>query len=230
MIMRIHKFILFGAVIVAAAIGAFGTLTDSAHAFPEVPGSPRPAQSLGFDVGNLPPNGLPNAKVRIIEYGNYYDPFSRMFFQNIERRLRTEYIETGKVVMYWKDFVFPDFPGLLGDSSAANAARCANEQRMFWQYHDLLLAPQIDLHGQAEQPDLEQLDFKGFGEQLGLDMTRFGRCLDTERYQLFVEANSQDAVRERIAGVPAFFINGRLVLGLQSWDEFKRIIEEELAK
>ena len=228
--MRIHKPILFSVAVVVAALGAFVVFTGSALALTGTPLSPRPAQSLGSSVGNLPSNGSPNAKVKIIEYGNYYDPFSRMFFQNVEQKLRVEYIETGKVVMYWKDFVFPDYPGLLGDTSAANAARCANEQRMFWQYHDLLLAPQIDLHGQAEQPDLEQLDFKGFGEQLGLDMTRFGRCLETERYQLFVEANSQDAVRERIAGVPAFFINGRLVLGLQSWDEFKRIIEEELAK
>src|SRR3989344_4850382 len=222
--MRIYKPILFSAAVVVATVGAFGALTDSAHAFPEVLGSPRPAQSLGFYVGNLPSNGSPNAKVKIIEYGNYYDPFSRMFFQKIERRLRAEYIETGKVVMYWKDFVFPDSPGLLGDSSAANAARCANEQRMFWQYHDLLLAPQIDPSGQAEQ-----LDFKGFGEQLGLDMTRFDRCLDTNRHQPLVKVSSQNAVREGLNAVPTFFINGRPIIGAQPFDEFKRIIEEELA-
>ncbi|MDP2655716.1 MAG: thioredoxin domain-containing protein [bacterium] len=223
--MHISKHLLLSTVIVAIAIGAFGTLTNSAFARTGTPLSPRPAQSLGLSVGNLPANGSPNAKVRIIEYGNYYDPFSRMFFQDIERKLRVEYIETGKVAMYWKDFVFPDFPGLLGDSSAANAARCANEQGMFWQYHDLLLIPQID-----PQEPTEQLDFRGFGEQLGLDMARFGRCLDTKRYQPLVEASSQNAVREGLNAVPTFFINGRLVVGAQPWDEFKRIIEEELAK
>ena len=228
--MRIHKPILFSVAVVVAALGAFVVFTGSALALTGTPLSPRPAQSLGSSVGNLPSNGSPNAKVKIIEYGNYYDPFSRMFFQNVEQKLRVEYIETGKVVMYWKDFVFPDYPGLLGDTSAANAARCANEQRMFWQYHDLLLAPQIDLHGQAEQPDLEQLDFKGFGEQLGLDMTRFDRCLDTNRHQPLVKVSSQNAVREGLNAVPTFFINGRLVVGAQPWDEFKRIIEEELVK
>lgn len=224
--MRINKLILFGAVIVGTALGAFGIQTGSVLAssgvlYPH----PRPAQSLGVSVGNLPPNGSPNAKVKIIEYGNYYDPFSRMFFQNTERQLRAEYIETGKVVMYWKDFVFPDYPGLLGDSSAANAARCANEQGMFWQYHDLLLAPQIDLSGSTEQ-----LDFKSFGEQLGLNMTRFSRCLDTERHLPLVEVSSQNAVREGTIAAPTFFINGRQVIGAQPFDEFKRIIEEELAK
>ncbi len=174
-------------------------------------------------VGNLPPNGSPNAKVKIIEYGNYYDPFSRMFFQNVEQQLRTKYIETGKVVMYWKDLVFPDLPGLLGDTSAANAARCANEQKMFWQYHDLLLTPPM---GDPMGP----LDFKGFGEQLGLNMTGFSRCLDAKRYQPLIEASSQNAVREGVNAVPTFFINGWPVIGAQPFDEFKRIIEEELAK
>ena len=215
-----NKFILFGAVIVATAIGAFGTLTDSARAFPEVPGSPRPAQSLGSSVGNLPSNGSPNAKVRIIEYGNYYDPFSRMFFQDIEQQLRAEYIETGKVVMYWKDFVFPDFPGLLSDSSAANAAMCANEQGMFWQYHDLLLSPS----------ETELLDFESLAEEIGLNGKRFSRCLADMRYQPLVEAGSQNAVREGLNAVPTFFINGRPVIGAQPFDEFKRIIEEELTK
>lgn len=220
--MKLKPGLLFATIIVLAG---FLTVSGATQVFAVSVVSPSPAQSLGLSVGNLPPNGSPNAKVKIIEYGNYYDPFSRMFFQNTEKQLRTEYIETGKVVMYWKDFVFPDFPGLLGNTSAANAARCANEQGMFWQYHDLLLTPQIDPNGSAEQ-----LDFKGFGEQLGLNMIRFGRCLDTERHLPLVEVSSQNAVWEGINAVPTFFINGRPVIGAQPFDEFKRIIEEELAK
>lgn len=207
--MRKNKLILFSAVIAVATISAFGV----------------PAQSLGSSVGTLPPNGSPNAKVKIVEYGNYYDPFSRMFFQDIEQQLRARYIETGKVVLYWKDSVFLDYPGLLGDSSAASAARCANEQGMFWQYHDLLLTPPIDLGSPADQ-----LDFQGFGEQLGLDMARFGRCISAERYLPLIEASSQGAVREGITAVPTFFINGHRIEGVRPWEEFVRIIEEELAK
>lgn len=223
--MRINKSILLGMVIVVTITGAFGALTSSALALAGTPVSPRPAQSLGVSVGNLPPNGSPNARVTIIEYGNYYDPFSRMFSQDIERQLRAEYIETGKVVMYWKDFVFPDFPGLLGNTGAANAARCANEQGVFWQYHDFLLTAPLDPSGPAEQ-----LNFEGFGEQLGLDMTRFDRCVNAKKYQPLVEAISQNAVREGIVAVPTFFINGQRVEGVKPFDEFKRIIEEELAK
>jgi len=48
---------LIGAVTIGIAIGAFWTLAGSVLAFPD-----RPAQSLGFDVGNLPPNGSPSAQ------------------------------------------------------------------------------------------------------------------------------------------------------------------------
>mgnify|MGYP001588598490 FL=1 len=183
----------------------------------------------GSSVGTLPPNGSPNAKVKIIEYGNYYDPFSRMFFKTTEQQLRAEYIETGKVVMYWKDFVFPDPDVLpLSDPNAANAARCANGQGMFWQYHDLLFS-WLDSATEWGRP-MKQIDFESIGEQLGLDMTRFSQCLDTERYLPLIEASSQNAAREGIIAVPTFFINGRMVTGAQPWDEFVRIIEEELAQ
>ncbi len=200
---------------------AFLILANPVIASSTLNNHPRPVQSFGSPVRTLSPNGSPGAKVKIIEYGNYYDPFSRRFFQETEQRLRAEYIETSKVVMYWKDFVFPDYPGNLGNPDAANAAWCANEQGNFWQYHDLLL---------AVQPDPEHLDFEGFAIELNLNMVRFNHCLDNARYQTLIEARSQDAVREGINAVPTFFINGRIIIGAQPYAEFKKIIEEELAK
>ena len=47
---------------------------------------------------------------------------------------------------------------------------------------------------------------------------------------LLIKASSQNAAREGIIAVPTFFINGRMVTGAQPWDEFVRIIEEELAQ
>lgn len=213
-LMRINKFI-FSFVLVGFVFAFPGALSSHFGL----------TQSLGLSVGTLPPNGSPSAKVKIIEYGNYYDPFSRRFFQETERQLRAEYIETGKVVMYWKDFVFPDFPGLLGNTNAANAARCANEQNNFWQYHDLLLSQPL-----GQESELEPLDLLGFGENIGLNMFRFAKCLENERYLPLVETSSQNATREGINAVPTFFINGRLLLGAQPFEEFKKIIEEELAK
>lgn len=213
-------------IILASAIIIFITIIgNSVFALAALPGPRQVTQAANFAVGNLPPNGSPNAKVKIIEYGNYYDPFSRRFFETVEQQLRAEYLETGQAVLYWKDFVFVDFPGLLGDTSAASAARCAHEQGMFWQYHDLLLTFQID-----PQEPAEQLDFEGFGEQLGLNTARFGRCLDAKKYQPLVEASSQNAARDGITAVPTFFINGRMILGAQPFAVFKEIIEEELAK
>ncbi|MFH0987929.1 MAG: thioredoxin domain-containing protein [Parcubacteria group bacterium] len=208
--------------------GAAGNVDFEIRDFATLITPPRGEQSLGVSVGNLPPNGSPNAKITIIEYGNYYDGFSRMFFKTTEQQLRAEYIETGKVAMYWKDFTFPGFDELPGNPNAANAARCANEQGMFWQYHDSLFS-WLDSATEWGRP-MKQTDFESIGEQLGLDMTRFSQCLDAERYLPLIEADSQNAAREGINAVPTFFINGRLVIGAWPFDEFKRIIDEELAK
>ena len=37
------------------------------------------------------------------------------------------------------------------------------------------------------------------------------------------------AARSACSGTPAFFINGRIVSGAQPFDEFKKVIDEEIA-
>jgi len=50
---------------------------------------------LGVD--DDPMLGSANAKVLIIEFGDYQCPSCRMFWKDVEPRLRKEYIDTGKV-------------------------------------------------------------------------------------------------------------------------------------
>jgi len=44
-----------------------------------------------------------------------------------------------------------------------------------------------------------------------------------------VDADLQAGNEAGVNGTPAFFINGRLLSGAQPYDEFKKIIDEELA-
>jgi protein-disulfide isomerase len=45
-----------------------------------------------------------------------------------------------------------------------------------------------------------------------------------------VQRDVEEGTRVRVTGTPAFFINGRLVLGAQPLGSFVRMIEEELAR
>ena len=45
-----------------------------------------------------------------------------------------------------------------------------------------------------------------------------------------VDADMQAGNDAGVNGTPAFFINGRLLSGAQPYDEFKKVIDEELAR
>ena len=97
---------------------------------------------------------------------------------------------------------------------------CANEQGKFWPYHDKLFASQQRLGG---------AELKQYAVELGLDAARFNACVDAHKYAQQVEADISAANEVGVNGTPAFFINGRLLSGAQPFEEFRKIIDDELA-
>ena len=67
---------------------------------------PAAAQQRGVFIGvdDDPVLGSPDAKVLMIEFGDYQCPSCRMFWKDIEPRLKKDYIDTGKVKLVFRDF------------------------------------------------------------------------------------------------------------------------------
>lgn len=158
--------------------------------------------------------GPKDAPVTLVEFTDFHCPFCGRAVATLNDVMR-EY--DGKIRWVFRDFpiasLHPRAP------KAAEAARCAGEQGKFWEYHDLLF------EGQS-QATIE--DFKRSAEQLKLDPKSFGQCLDSGKHQAAVEADVQEGARLGVTGTPTFFINGRLLVGAQPLESFRRIIEAEL--
>ena len=98
-------------------------------------------QTVG--VGNLPVLGKTDAKVTIVEFSDYQCPFCARFYSQTEGQLRKDYIDSGKVKFYYRDFPLTSIHP--GAQKAAEAARCAGDQDKYWQYHDLIFNNQSDI-------------------------------------------------------------------------------------
>ena len=61
-----------------------------------------------------------------------------------------------------------------------------------------------------------------------LDLKSFGQCLDSGKHRAAVEADVQEGARLGVTGTPTFFINGRILVGAQPLENFRKIIEAEL--
>ena len=103
--------------------------------------------------------------------------------------------------------------------AAAEAAQCANDQGKFWEYHDKLFENQRALGG-------DQL--KQYAVELGMEANAFNACLDSTKYRNDVKQDMQDGQQVGVTGTPAFFINGRFLNGARPYEDFVKIIEQEL--
>lgn len=132
------------------------------------------------------------------------------------------YVEPGKVKLVWQDFAW------LGEESrlAAQAARCAGEQSMFWEYHDYLYQHQRGINrGQFSPANLQ-----AFASALGLHTDAFNRCLERGADLPAIQQDLAAAREQGITATPTFVINGRRVVGAQSLSQFVTLIEAELAR
>jgi protein-disulfide isomerase len=125
-----------------------------------------------------------------------------------------EYVEEGTLRIEWRDFPY------LGQESvnAAMAARAAQAQGKFWEYHDLLYRNQP-----GGFPDEKLV---GLAREAGLDAERFEVDLASGEYEQIVTSDFREGQQRGISGTPTFVINGKVLAGLQPVGVFENAIEQ----
>lgn len=163
-----------------------------------------------------PFKGGKNAPVTIIEFTDFHCPFCKQVLPTLTQLL-SRYGD--KVKLVYKDFPVDQLHP--GASKAHGAARCANEQGKFWAYHDKLFE-------NATKTSPEELTT--YAKQVGLDIPAFQRCVSSAKFDTAVQKDIEEGRRVGVTGTPAFFINGRLIVGAQPLDNFVRVIDDELGR
>ncbi len=169
---------------------------------------------------NVPFLGNPDAKVVVIEFGDYQCPFCGRFFKETFPTLKNKYIDTGKVKFVYMDFAF------LGQESndASEAAKCAAEQNKFWEYHDMLFSNQKGENEGAFNP----IALRGLASKVGLDLAVFDSCVADTRYDKAIQDESALGRKYGVNGTPNFLIGKQLIKGASSVVQFEQVIESQL--
>ena len=167
--------------------------------------------------------GNPSAPITIIEFGDYQCYQCYQWFHETKPAIMQDYIDTGKANMVFVDLAFLDSNSL----QAARASYCAEEQEMYWEFHNTL----YNFHtSQFNERWIDSLKLKEFAFELNLDMELFESCLDSEKYSKRLEYNFEQAKKNGIDGTPGFFIIGpndqKQFQGAQPFSTFKQIMDE----
>lgn len=166
--------------------------------------------------------GNPDAPITIVEFGDYQCHACHAWFLHSAPAIKQEYIDTGRANLVFVDLAF------LGRDSpkAAQASYCAEDQGMYWQYHNALYDNQeerIDSWAGTER-------LRAFAFSLGLDMGLFESCLDSGKYSKRVQYNVGEARKAGADRTPTFFIFGpgdqqQKIVGAQPHSVFKQVLD-----
>lgn len=175
-----------------------------------------------------PFQGKVSAPLTIIDFSDFQCYLCNRFVKNTEPLVNQSYIQTGKVAL-----VFNHLPNRGFDSmGAALAAQCTNDQGKFWQFHNLLYSNQKAI----DSGWVSKENLKNFALQIpGLDIKRFDRCFDSEKYKSFVQKDIELALSFGFKETPSFIVensNGssqETMSGALPFESFKAVIDKKIS-
>lgn len=160
-------------------------------------------------------------KVVIYEFSDFQCPFCQKFYKETYSQIKKNYIDTGKITFVYRHFPLTSIHQFA--EKAAEAAECANSQDKFWQYHDLLFN-----NSKSDGGGLSVSDLGKYAVEAGLDTAKFNTCLGGGGVAEKVAEDLKIGQEAGVTGTPAFFINGKKLVGAQPYAVFKQAIDEAL--
>ena len=154
---------------------------------------------IEINKGNLPVLGSDSSAVYLVEFSDYQCPFCSRLYNDGFAGVKKNYVDSGKVKVYFRDFPLSFHPNAL---PAAIAARCANEQGKFWEMHNKLFETQSAWSGLSDA----SATFKGYATGMSLDSTKFNSCLDAKSYVSDISSDTKDGTAYGVQGTPGAFI------------------------
>jgi protein-disulfide isomerase len=197
-------------------LGAGVAVADGAAPSAAAPSAPAAARA-DVDADDDPVLGDPNAPVTIIEFSDYECPFCGRFYSQTLPQIKSNYIDTGKVKLVYRDF--PLSFHQMAEPSAL-AANCAADQDKFWEFHDKAF---------ENQGSLSEATLTAWAQELGLEMNAWNECRRDPQRREEIRSDLRDGTAAGVQGTPAFFVNGQLISGAQPFQAFEQLIEAELS-
>lgn len=163
--------------------------------------------------------GNADAPITIIEYASLTCPHCATFHRETLPQVKSEWIETGKAKLIYRDF--PTGPVAVS-MAASMIARCAPQDR----YFAFLAALFQTQENWVKSPD--PIDALAKVAQLG-GMARqdVEKCLEDEALLDGIRDRALDSKLEYgIESTPSFVVNGRVIRGSMAYDDFADILEQ----
>ena len=181
---------------------------------------------VDFKLEGQPVLGSSDAKVTLVEFGDYKCPACKQWEETIFPQLKADYIDKGDA-----QFVFMNYPFLGPDSNTAayaGEAIHANHPDAFFAFHEALYAAQQDERVQWATPEYLLEVAKKVVPDLNGD--EFLKQIQDDTYKEKVQGDFQAGEAAKVSGTPSVFVNGKEYTGnYLDYKSLKAFIDQELS-
>jgi protein-disulfide isomerase len=169
-------------------------------------------------LGHSPVKGPRDAKVTVVTFSDFQCPFCKRVEPALAQ-LEKEY--AGKVRFVWKNQPLSFHNRAMPTAIAAWEAYKQKGSDGFWKMHDALF---------ESQPKLEDADIEAAAKKVGLDVAKVMDAVKTTKWKDEIQKDVDQAEELKVQGTPHSFVNGRVVNGAVPYEQFKKVVDEEIAK
>lgn len=163
--------------------------------------------------------GRADAPVTVIKYMSLTCPYCRRFHAEVFPPFKKAYVDTGKV-----RFIIREFPIGKASGNATIALRCAGPEK-YLDLYGKFLAQQASWVSQEVRLDA----IYAVAQQVGMSRAEFDQCLQN---QPMIDGLKWVKDRGRtlgIIGTPNFFVDGKLVKRVLSYEDITAMVDAALA-
>ncbi len=182
------------------------------------------ASNQVIDISAMPYTGKADAPLVVSYWYDYQCPFCKQFEEQIIRKLKTDYVDTGKMKIVWRDFQF------LGPDSTSTGliARAVWETtpEKFYEWHEEVYKMQDEENaGWGNKEDVLILTSK-----MGINRQTIENLLliKNKEYQQNLENDRKEGSSLGVRGTPTLTIGKDTIIGFQSYEELKIKIDSLL--
>ena len=179
-----------------------------------------PAVAIGDDaVLEERSLGAEDAPVTMIEYSSLTCPHCAEFHTATLPKIKEQYVAPGKLRLVYRDFPLDPLA-----TAAAMLPHCLEADRYFGLLETLFRTQSTWARSQEPAKELERLS-----RFAGLSPADFQACINNKELLQAIQQRAEAARREyNISSTPTFIVNGKKVVGATGFEEFQKVIEQQL--
>jgi protein-disulfide isomerase len=212
--MNIKRFFSWSAFVVVIVLIVWGMIAASQKAAKQEASLPIPNEISSNDWVK----GNKDSSVIFVEYSDFQCPACAAYFPLIERVVN----EASTTIK----FVYRHFPLTQHANAvpAAQAAEAAGRQGKFWEMYEKIFTTQ------TEWQDSKTVDkiFYDYASKMGLDMIKFDTDFKSKEVADKINNDLKSGVKAGINSTPTFYLNGNKISNPQSYEEFKKLIDDTI--